>query len=149
MVFGSPLFCKCIFISEKDWTERSYDGILGLSIFFSSRMEKPPFMCVVKLWMSFGFPIAEYSTRSCNLNIETTVAAIYFIWINAISLEAIVRDAHIFVMRWMVHKMMLNTKHRIKALKVHKSIYEIGEVNLWSFIFLLYVNLILYFMFYL
>ena len=26
MVFGSPLIYKSIFISEKDWTERSYDG---------------------------------------------------------------------------------------------------------------------------
>ena len=26
MVFGSPLFYKCIFISEKDSTELSYDG---------------------------------------------------------------------------------------------------------------------------
>ena len=32
MVFGSPLFYECIFISEKDWTERSYDGILELKI---------------------------------------------------------------------------------------------------------------------
>ena len=26
MVFGSPLIYKSIFLSEKDWTERSYDG---------------------------------------------------------------------------------------------------------------------------
>ena len=26
MVFGSPLFYKCIFISEKEWTEPSYEG---------------------------------------------------------------------------------------------------------------------------
>ena len=32
MVFGSPLFYKCIFISEKDWIEWSMMAILGLPI---------------------------------------------------------------------------------------------------------------------
>ena len=53
MVFGSLLFYKCIFISEKYWTEQSYDGDTRANnkpSLFSSRKGKPPFMCTVKCY---------------------------------------------------------------------------------------------------
>ena len=66
MVFGSLLFYKCIFISEKkrDLTEQSYDGdnrANNQPSFFSSRKGKPPFMrafkCYWDLHVCFGHVI--------------------------------------------------------------------------------------------
>ena len=58
MAFGPPLFYKCIFITEKDWTERSYDGDTRATNQLSSfQVERenhlscvPPFMHVVKCY---------------------------------------------------------------------------------------------------
>ena len=67
MAFGSPLFYKCIFISEKYWTEWSYDGDTRATnqpssiCLYSIRRGKPPFMhafkCYWDLRVCFGHVI--------------------------------------------------------------------------------------------